>query len=91
MADDLARATGVAHADLESLVRAGLLEGTFYLDGRFAGMFDDVLPSAEKLVALGLVVRGDYDPKVLRSNEDDEDDDDQSEGQGPSWTMSWPE
>jgi hypothetical protein len=91
--DDFCRATGLDRATVEDLVRDTRVHGAFFPDGRVAGLFDDVLPSAADLRGWGLTVSGDYDPVLLRSYEVDDDDDfDEQTGTGASsWTISWEE
>lgn len=40
---------------------------------RVMGIFDDVLPARDALIAMGFTVRDDYDPAVLRSSVQEED------------------
>jgi hypothetical protein len=91
--DDFCQHTGLDSATVSTLVRTGKLEGLLRLDGRVFGLYDDVLPTAGDLRALGLVVRDDYDPDQFRSyvvedGEDDGDDDEPDDGDS-SWTISW--
>ncbi|WP_460796789.1 hypothetical protein [Nocardioides pacificus] len=92
MIDDFCRATGLDRATVEELVREAKVEGAFHRDGRVAGLFDDVLPTAEQLGGWDLTVRGDYDPEDLRSYVGDSDDTFDAEvpaSSGSSWTMRW--
>ena len=88
--DDFCRVTGLDRATADALVREVRVEGAFHPDGRVAGIFDDVLPSAEQLRDWGFTIRDDYDPVALRSYEGDSDDEDEAPGTGgPSWAMGW--
>ncbi len=71
--DDFCQASGLDRTTAEGLVREDKVEGLYYPDGRVAGMFDDVLPTAAQLSGWGLEVRVDYDPVALRSYVDDTD------------------
>lgn len=88
--EDFCRASGLDPATVSALVRSGTVEGLFHLDGRVAGLFDDVLPTVADLRSMGFVIRDDYDPDLLRSYtmEDDEDDDGLDDGDS-SWSISW--
>lgn len=58
-------------------MRSGHLAGALWgQDGRPFGIFDDVLPTAERLQALGLTVSESYDPDRLRSHDESDDQDD---------------
>jgi hypothetical protein len=81
---------------LRSLVNDGQLDGLVTADGDVVGVFDDALPSAERLRTMGAQPHADYDPDRLRSYEDDEDDEDDADDADDaddrsSWEMSWPE
>ncbi len=88
---EFCRATGLDVATVEALVIDGRAEGAFRPDGELVGLFDDVLPTAARLRDWGLSVNADYDPDLLRSDEeqDEEDLEDESEDSGPAWTMGW--
>src|SRR4051794_3693827 len=76
--EDFCHATGLDQVTVEELMRAGRLEGVLWTAReatRPYGIFDDVLPSPEALVGMGLSVRDDYAPDALRSFELTEDDD----------------
>ncbi|GAA1760920.1 hypothetical protein GCM10009795_004200 [Nocardioides hankookensis] len=90
MIDDFCRATGLDRATANAMLRDVKVEGLRHPDGRVAGIFDDVLPSADQLRDWGFEVRDDYDPVALRSYVDDSDDDDEvGETGSPSWSMGW--
>jgi hypothetical protein len=57
--DDFCGRTGLSATAVTSLVLEGKLGGVRYEDGRVAELFDDTLPSADKLRDLGLVVNTD--------------------------------
>ena len=68
--EDFCRSTGLDHVTVENLMRTELLDISLWRDKghtRPFGIFDDVLPAREALVAMGLPVRDDYDPEALRS------------------------
>lgn len=70
LVDDLARATGLDRDAVVELMRTELVEDALWQDEDREdpfGVFDDVLPSRERLAALGLVVHEDYEPEALRS------------------------
>lgn len=72
---DFCRATGLDQATVTTLLRSNQVEGLLDGAGRAFGLFDDVLPTAEALRALGLDVSAAYDPQDHRSYDDDEDPD----------------
>lgn len=60
---------GLDLATVEELIRADRLGGWLWTTDeptRPVAIFDDLLPSREALVALGLTVREDYDPEHVR-------------------------
>jgi hypothetical protein len=86
--------TGLAAPTVRSLIEQGRLQGL--LDrpgGRAVGIFDDTLPAADELRAMGLKVHAAYHPEKLRSFVDVEREAhvevDPGDDEGPSWTMSW--
>lgn len=98
--DDVSRATGLDLRTIVSLMRDQLSDDSVWFDQELTrpfGIFDDALPSRHLLMALGLRVRGDYDPAALRSTPwdgiglDDGDDevDDAPEGSCPTWRITW--
>lgn len=91
LVDEFCLSTGLDLRTVESLMRAGQLEGLFGRYGVAIGLFDDVLPSGEQLRAMGLTVNRDYMPDDLRSCTDDSDDSDPNAAESPTWTMSWPD
>lgn len=68
---DFCRATGLDEATVTGLLRSNQVEGLFDGAGRALGVFDDALPTAGRLRALGLAVRAEYDPENHRSYSDD--------------------
>jgi hypothetical protein len=52
-------------------------------------LFDDALPTGERLRSLALTVSRNYAPDDLRSYEDQDVDEDDDGTAGPSWTMTW--
>lgn len=87
LVEDFCRSTGLDPTTVESLMRTNQLEGVFDGAGRVVGLFDDVLPTAEQLGALGLSVRSDYHPDHHRSYEDDSEDPDEPDDSGWSWDV----
>jgi hypothetical protein len=83
------RATGLDRATAEALVKEAKIEGALHLHGGVAGLFDDKLPTAERLRALGLNVSSDYNPAELCSHEDEGDDPHEPGPSDSKWTMSW--
>lgn len=74
--EDFCRHTGLDEDIVEPLMRSGRLAGALWRqDGRPFGVFDDVLPTAHDLQALGLTVSESYDPDRLCSHENDDQDD----------------
>lgn len=69
---DFCRSTGLTQRAVEDLIRSGRIEGVLWTPTEPAspvGIFDDVLPSREVLLAMGFDVRSDYAPEALRSFE----------------------
>ena len=77
--EDFCRASGLDQDTVQSLMRTGHVQGGLWSDEeqtRPFGIFDDLLPSREDLVAFGLPVSSDYEPDTLRSYEMTDQDDD---------------
>lgn len=85
LVDDFCSSTGLDRATVQALLRSDQVEGVFDGAGRAYGLFDDVLPTAERLRALGLPVQSDYDPESLRSYTDDTGDPGEPDDSGWSW------
>jgi hypothetical protein len=87
---DFCRSTGLERGTVEALLREGRLEGGVFDEwGAVVGLFDDALPTGERLRNLGLTVSAGYAPDDLRSYEDQAVDEDDDGTAGPTWTMSW--
>ena len=86
-----AAGTGLDATTIASLIEAGRLDGLVDLQGHAVGLFEDPLPTADELRALGLSVSSRHRPEELRSHQDDSEDGelDPEEGAGSSWTMPW--
>lgn len=86
------RAAGLEVAYLQALLDEGLVEGVYDGSGRLIGVWDDRLPSVERLRQAGVPVASTYSPGLLRSAArspvDDQNDDDDGD-EGATWTMSW--
>ncbi|GCD89231.1 hypothetical protein [Nocardioides sp. LS1] len=79
-AEEFCLHTGLDQAMVDELMRTGHLPGAL-VDARgstrVVAIFDDLLPSRDALVALGLPVLDGYDPESLRSVEGEDDPDDE--------------
>ena len=75
LVDDFCRSTGLGQDTVVDLMRTELRAAALWRGEELTdpfGIFDDMLPSREALVALGLEVRSGYEPDALRSVEMDD-------------------
>ena len=84
--EDFCRSTGLDRVTVENLMRTELLDVSLWRGEEQAhpfGIFDDVLPSRQRLAEMGLPVSDAYNPESLRSYDEQPDDDVDGAQDGP--------
>jgi hypothetical protein len=89
LVDVFARGAGVSPASVAELVETGRLEGLVDENGNAHSLFDDALPTGERLRAMGLATHPDYSPEDFASVEVDDTDGEDDADQGPTSTITW--
>src|SRR5580765_3302055 len=70
LVEDFCRHTGLDQETVDELLRTGRLEGALVREAdptHVVMIHDDLLPTRESLIAMGLPVKDGYEPEALRS------------------------
>lgn len=89
LVDEYAQRAGLDPASVAELVETGRLEGLVDENGKAHSLFDDALPTGERLRDMGLTANPDYSPRDFTSFEVDDTEDEDGVDSGPTSTITW--